>query len=156
VSVGDPAFVPLKTFLEKHAKTYHTQNIARTYGAFEQTKIIGYITLVCGEISVDGDNAIINEPDLEFHYKTFPAIKIARLLVDKDHRRTEVGATLVRLSLGIAKDKICPAVGCRFVTVDSKKQAVAFYTRVGFTLLDTPANKNRSEPVMFVDLHKAV
>jgi hypothetical protein len=38
--------------------------------------------------------------------------------------------------------------------VDSKKPAVPFYERCGFTLLDTAANRSRDEPVMFVDLNK--
>jgi hypothetical protein len=61
----------------------------------------------------------------------------------------------VHLSLGIAKDKISPAVGCRFVTVDAKRDSVGFYAKQGFTLLDTQGNRDRLEPVMFLDLHRA-
>jgi hypothetical protein len=50
---------------------------------------------------------------------------------------------------------LCPAVGCRFVIVDSKKSSVGFYEKQGFTLIDTKENRGRSEPVMFIDLHKA-
>ncbi len=38
--------------------------------------------------------------------------------------------------------------------VNSKKNSVKFYERCGFTMLDMPSNKARSEPVMYVDLSK--
>jgi len=38
--------------------------------------------------------------------------------------------------------------------VDAKAGSVDFYSRAGFTLLDTPANRSRSEKIMFVDIHK--
>jgi hypothetical protein len=65
-----------------------------------------------------------------------------------------LGKALVDLALGIAKREISPSVGCRFVMVDSKRNAAPFYEKCGFTILDTPANRDRVEPVMFVDLKK--
>jgi hypothetical protein len=38
--------------------------------------------------------------------------------------------------------------------VESKREAVKFYEKCGFTMLDTPAKREREEPVMFVDLSK--
>jgi GNAT superfamily N-acetyltransferase len=156
LSLGDQAFTPLKIFLQKHAKTYHEQNLARTYGAFliaEKPKVIGYLTLVCGEVVTgEDDNHLLQE--IDYSYKHYPAVKIARLAVDKGMRDRKLGRALVDLALGVAKDTICPAVGCRFVVVDAKKAAVPFYLRCGFTLLDTPENQERDAPVMFVDLHK--
>jgi hypothetical protein len=62
LSLGDEAFVPLKTFLQKHAKAYHERHLARTYGAFAEDKIIAYLTLVCGEIVLEGDATLLDEP----------------------------------------------------------------------------------------------
>lgn len=155
LSAGAPEFLPLKTFLQKHAKVYEAQNLARTYGAFDAVKIVAYVALVCGEIVLEGDATLLDEPDLIYNYKSYPAVKIARLLVDSRYRGSGIGVELVRLCLGIAKDTICPAVGCRFVIVDSKKDSVGFYSKQGFTMLDTPENRDRNEPIMFVDIHKA-
>ena len=156
LSLGDETFTPLKIFLQKHAKAFQANSLARTYGAFDASKarIIGYITLVCGQIVTgDGNHKLVDDP--AYRYDHYPAIKIARLAVDQNMRKNRLGRTLVDLALGIAKDTISPAVGCRFVVVDSKQNAVQFYQRCGFTLLDTDANRARSEPVMFIDLHKA-
>jgi GNAT superfamily N-acetyltransferase len=155
LSLGDPDFTPLKLFLQKHAKAYQHQSLARTYGTFLDDKIIGYITLVCGEVVIGADDpSLIDDPEVAYKFPHYPAVKIARLAVDKRHRKKGIGPTLVDLALGTARDVICPAVGCRFVMVDSKAKSVAFYLKHGFTMLDTVANKSRAEPVMFVDLHK--
>jgi GNAT superfamily N-acetyltransferase len=154
LSLGNFRHTPLKTFLQKHAKNYHNKNLAKTYVAFDKDKVVAYVTLVCGEIVLEGDQDLLDEPDLDYRYKSYPALKIARLAVDSRYRGHDVGTALVDLALGTAKSIISPAAGCRFVAVDSKQDAVGFYRKQGFTLLDTQENKSRREPVMFIDLHK--
>jgi hypothetical protein len=61
---------------------------------------------------------------------------------------------LVALAVAIVTDRIMPNVGCRFVIVDSHKDAVEFYKGRGFTLLDTEANKDAAHPLMFLDVGK--
>ncbi|WP_316228623.1 GNAT family N-acetyltransferase [Bradyrhizobium sp. SZCCHNR1045] len=158
LSLGDPVFLPLKIFLQKHAKVYHERNLARTYAAFDASqgnKVVAYTTLVSGEIVLEGDKSLLDEPDVHYNYKSYPALKIARLAVHEKYRGYGLGQLLVQLALGTAKEIICPAIGCRFVAVDSKRQAVDFYLKQGFALLDTRQNRDRSEPVLFIDLHKA-
>lgn len=149
-------FTALKTFLQRHARSFHEQSLARTYAAFDvggPRRIVGYLTLVCGEVLLDDRDGVIGG-DVDYRYDHFPTVKIARLAVDQRFRGTGLGAGLVRLALGIAKGVVCPAVGCRFVIVDAKPQSVAFYEKMGFTLINTPANRALHEPVMFLDLHK--
>lgn len=72
--------------------------------------------------------------------------------MDSGHRGNKIGEDLVNLALGIAKNEICPLVGCRFVVVDAKRASVAFYDKkLGFTA----ENNARDQPVMFIDLHKS-
>lgn len=94
---------------------------------------------------------------MDYNYDHYPAIKIARLAVDRRYARIGIGKTLVELGLAIVVEEICPRVGCRFVVVDAKRESVSFYERkCGFTALDTPANLSSERPVMFLDVHKAV
>jgi GNAT superfamily N-acetyltransferase len=114
LSLGDEAFTPLKTFLQKRALEFEKQSLARTYAAFqtEPRKLLGYITLVCGEVvTEDGDACLIEGVD--YHYKHYPAVKIARLAVDQSVQRSGLGKYLVDLALGIAKREVAPSVGCR-------------------------------------------
>ncbi len=157
LSLGHADFAPLKTFLQKHAHAYERESLARTYAAFnvQTSKVVGYVTLVCGEVvSDDCDERLVQQDGLKYLYNQYPAVKIARLAVDSRLQGSGLGRYLVKLALGRAKSVICPAVGCRFVMVDSKKKSVAFYSKCGFTLLDTAANRERDEPVMYVDLNK--
>lgn len=155
LSIGAPEFTPLKTFLQKHAKAYEAQSLARTYLASstgEKSRPLAYITLVCGEVEIN-DNHFLGG-DVDYRYRNYPAIKLARLAVDSKCRRSGLGRTLVEFALGVVKNNICPSVGCRFMFVDAKRASVEFYESCGFTLLDTEDNKARNEPVMFIDLHK--
>jgi len=157
LKLGSEAFTPLKTFLQRHALKYQAQSLARTYAAFQEDsrKVLGYITLVCGEVVIgDDDPRLIENDNVNFQFNQYPAVKIARLAVDKRISGAGLGRDLVSLALGQAKNVVCPAVGCRFVMVDAKRDSVKFYEKCGFTMLDTVENKSRSEPVMFVDLHK--
>jgi len=156
LSLGDGKFTPLKIFLQKHARTLEAQSLARTYGVFEAggAKVLGYITLVCGEIVADPDEVNLTK-DPAYRYRHYPAVKIARLAVDKNVRKNGLGKVLIELALGIAKDRISTAAGCRFLVVDSKQDAVEFYQKRGFTLLGTQTNLMRSDPILFIDLHKA-
>jgi len=156
LSLGDAEFTPLKTFLQRHALKYEAQSLARTYVAArsDSSKVAGYVTLVCGEVVTEDGGDLLKEPGLKYLYNHYPAVKIARLAVHKDLSGFGLGRALVNLALGQAKRIVCPAVGCRFVVVDSKRGAVKFYEKCGFTLLDTPANRDRDEPVLFIDLNK--
>lgn len=163
ISSGGGTAVPLKTFLTEHALYYEEFRLARTYGVYDVNKadepIVGYVTLVCSEIDL-GDHATLHpserpETTKNYPYTTYPALKIARLLIDSKYRRRDLGTSLIYYAFGVAVDQICPRVGCRFLVVDSKKDATAFYEKLGFVLLETTRNKKLESPIMFVDL-KAV
>lgn len=155
---GAEAFAPLKQFAKKQALKYERANLARTYVIRDegQKRVAAFITLVCSEVA--SKVALLNGDEPPFPYEHYPAVKIARLMVDERYRGENTrgfGRTLVDFTLGIARTEICPAIGCRFVVVDSKKDSVKFYEKCGFTVVDTDTNRQRPEPVMFMDLHKA-
>lgn len=152
LSLGDPNHQPLKTFLKRDAAKFHSSNLAITYGAFGSDRpgtVVGYISLVCGEIASCPE---LGASDPNFHYKHYPAVKIARLAVHKELQGKGLGRSLTQLGIGIARDEISPRVGCRFVTLDAKKGSVDFYKSQGFTFLDSEDNKNNDHPIMFLDL----
>lgn len=150
LSLGDKAFLPLVMFLKKDAKAHHQENVSKSYVFVDPTKkVVGYITLVCSQIQLDKPPA-----GLETYRYEFPAIKIAKLAVNTGHRKKELGRNLVALAIAIAKTKVLPHVGCRFLAVDSHPQAIPFYTNCGLRLLETDANKALPNPLMFLDLGK--
>ncbi|WP_294257253.1 GNAT family N-acetyltransferase [uncultured Sphingomonas sp.] len=157
LSLGHADFTPLKAFIQTKAMAFERQSLSRTYGIFgaETKNLRAYMTLVCGEVAIGEEDPVpIDNEGVDFNYKHFPAVKIARLAVDRRLQGLGVGQKLVNVALGVAKGTICPVVGCRFMMVDSKRQSVGFYEKCGFTVLDTVGNRGRDAPVMFIDLSK--
>lgn len=157
LKLGDPAFQPLKSFLHKHALSYHTGDLAKTYALFQgdgSQKIVAYITLVCGQVETKEQVGEQIGSEVSYTYDHCPAVKIARLAVDSRYSGKGLGRILVEFALGVTRDEIRPRIGCRFVIVDAKKTAVEFYEKLGFSLINTPDNKALSSPVMFIDLRK--
>jgi GNAT superfamily N-acetyltransferase len=159
LKTGDAAFQPLSTFARRNAHRYEIENLARTYVVEHEAdaRLVAYITLVCSEVATDEDVPLVEGDGLNFPFDTYPAVKIARLLVDARWRGQgrSIGRNMVEFTLGVAREVICPRIGCRFVVVDSKKESVGFYEKCGFTIVNSPANRARPAPVMYVDLHKA-
>lgn len=116
----------------------------------DRNKIVAYVSLICSQIEVDGGHPEV----MDYEYKDLPAVKVARLAVDHRFRGKDLGSKLVAVAVALAKTHVMPHVGCRFLTVDSKQESVEFYRKMGFTLLDTPTNRKRDFPVMFLDLWK--
>jgi GNAT superfamily N-acetyltransferase len=157
LSLGDESFWPLKSFLQKQALDFHQQNIAKTYVLVEESsssKVWGYMTLMCSEVTLSDSHLQATLPTTAHSYKTFAAVKIARLAVDKRLQGCGYGTQMVDASICLVKDKIMPVVGCRFLIVEAKLNAIHFYQKEGFTLLNTPQNQHSKHPLMFLDLHK--
>ena len=147
--MGDPQFQPLKTFLVRDSKKFLKHLLAQTYVVAEGKVVLAYATLICGEITAEIETA---DPDgAEFRYEHYPAVKIARLAVDRRYRKHGLGTKLVEFSVGRALE-ISGIAGCRYVVVDARRQSVNFYERQGFRLIDTNANRELNEPVMFLGL----
>lgn len=164
-STGAAAFAPLKSFLVKQAYDFQIGNIAKTYVAVKlqaskdgqqveevpNLGILGFMTLTCSEIDIRNGYTVEDCPYAN-NYESLPAVKIARLAVDKSYRGQRIGDAFIALAIAIATDVIAPIIGCRFIVTDAKSEAVTFYSKVGFTLLDTVGNRSAKTPVMFVDI----
>jgi GNAT superfamily N-acetyltransferase len=150
--VGNEAFLPLKTFLQKQAKQFQQASIAQTYVAITDDKtIIGFVTLTCSEIDLQ-NGFDLTDCSHANNYEFLPAVKIARLAVDTRYRSNGIGSTLVDYAIALIKDRIAENVGCRFVVTDAKSEAVSFYKKRGFVLLDSEGNQSTEHHLMFLDL----
>ena len=86
------------------------------------------------------------------NYEFLPAVKIARLAVDNRYRSSGIGSTLISYAIALIRDRIAENVGCRFVVTDAKSEAVSFYEKQGFVLLDSEGNQSTEHQLMFLDL----
>jgi len=152
--LGKKKFAPLEEFLKKDAKRYHKHNAAKTYVIVsngDPKAVVGYVSVLCGHIQLEKPPSGLSGYN-PHEFEDFPAVKIARLAVDKRHGGHDLGTQLVNLVVGIANENIMPHIGCRFVVLDSKKDSIKFYLKQGFTLLKTRRNMRSKYPVMFTDI----
>ncbi len=158
--MGSSTLLPLKSFLQNQALDFQSSLIAQTYVVIAENdrqndirKVVGYITLTCSEIDLQDYYDIADCPQAN-KYEVLPAVKIARLAVDKNYRSCGIGKMLMQFVVSLCLEVIVEQVGCRFLITDAKEEAISFYQRCGFTLLDTEENKASEHPIMFVDLKK--
>jgi predicted GNAT family N-acyltransferase len=146
----------LGAYLQRSCLSFHNQNIAKTYVTVDESqpeprRIWAYITILMSEIK--NENAQPEGFGQEYRY-AYPAVKIARLAVDLKAQGRHLGCDLVSYCIALVKREIMPRVGCRFLTLDANKPAIAFYQKQGFELVDTPTNQALDNPIMFLDLQK--
>ena len=70
----------------------------------------------------------------DYNYQKYPAIKIARMAVDEKLSGAGVGRYLLLAAVGKVHH-LSLEVGCRYITVDSKREAVGFYEKNGFKII---------------------
>jgi GNAT superfamily N-acetyltransferase len=96
--------------------------------------LAGYITLLADKLQVE--DPLLAEEGVK--YRTFPAVKIGLLAVD---RRTKgLGVRLMDWAIDYVITEVTPIIGVRFITVDAlydadvepAYDASGFYTKLGF------------------------
>lgn len=110
------------------------------------------MTLVASELEA-------TDPDIPLDVKwpegfRLPAVKLARMAIDTELQRNGWGRRLCEWAIALVKEHVSRHIGCRLLVTDAKKSAVGFYEKLGFTLLDTEANRSSPYPLMFINLTK--
>jgi len=141
----------LNDFLKNEAIESQENLLSKTFLCLFRDHIAGFLTLVTDTIEVklvDAGDGVSDYP-----HQKYPAIKIARLAVDKKFERKGVGRFLILAAVGkvhqISKD-----VGCRYITLDSKRESVGFYEKFGFKIIKRYANRNF--PPMYLNMYPIV
>lgn len=144
----------LKNFLIEDAISNQYNKISKTFLLFHKNNLVGYITLLCDSLRVEGEIKELCK-NINVPYKTLPAIKIGKLAVDDNYLKKGFGTKLLHLAYNYAKhvsDKYC---GCRFLVLDAKrnkdksKNSLHFYKKMNFNILK---NKEKGTIPMYLDL----
>jgi hypothetical protein len=121
-----------------------------------ENTLAGYITLLADKLVVD-ETILLDEG---VQYRSFPAIKIGLLAVDR--RAKGAGRRLVEWAVEYVAEEVSPTVGVRFMTVDAlydsdtspPYDASGFYEKFGFQFADPNESLPPSVPyrTMYLDL----
>jgi len=117
----------LNDFIKNDALKQIEEGWNRTYVAVEKgTKdVIGFFAICQDALAIEKETAKkLNKP-----YQQIPAIKIARVAVDKNYQTKGVGEHIVCYAMGLIVEKICPLIGGVYITLDSYKHRVDWYKR---------------------------
>ncbi len=141
----------LNDFLKNDALEDQENMTSRTYLCFWDKNIVGYLTLVADTLEVEA----VNKSDKidDYLYRKYPAIKIARLAVDRRSEKRGVGRYILLAAVGKAIS-VSNDIGCRYITVDSKPESTGFYEKHNFKMVEK--YRGSKFPKMYLNMYPIV
>jgi predicted N-acetyltransferase YhbS len=125
-SCGDPDF---DDFIRKYAGQYQFRHhIGVSIVAVDDERVVGYATVVPASVPIE-DLTEAERRRLPRH--PVPALRLARLAVDKRYQHKGLGLRLVREVFRVAL-RMRDDLGCAAVIVDALESRIGFYERLGF------------------------
>ncbi len=134
----------LNEFIKEDAKRYHETHFARTYVYRINAKPIAFSSLCIDSVKSRSYEIIESQKR-----KIIPALKLARLAVDKEYKGQKIGQALLYHSIYHAFEINRDHAACRLLIVDSKPGIEGYYTQYGFTEL--PSGK-KDYKTLYLDL----
>lgn len=145
----------LNDFILKNADNYRKTLLAVSYVLEEQGIPIAYFSLSNDNLSFENfkEKSTFNRLNRKINnakrMRQYPAMKIGRLAIDNDQKNKGIGSELLHLIKTFLITN--PQSGCRFVTVDAYNDAIPFYQKNGFKMMNEFQDKQHTQP-MFFDL----
>lgn len=122
----------LNIFIRNFAWPNDRNGIGKTYVLMNKNTICGFFTLSSAQIK---RSTLIDEPSANLPRYPIPAIRLARLAVDKKYQKQGLGSLLLKEAL-IKIVNASNVVGIYLVVVEPKLNAIGFYKKYGFKCLD--------------------
>lgn len=162
VSTFDCGDEDLNDFIINDAPLYSKSLLSTTYILVDKNteKVAAYFSVANDRISIQDfpsntdfnrfrKHRFVNEKRL----KSYPAIKICRLGIDKSMQGHQIGTFLIDFVATLFTDD--SKSGCRFMTVDAYSQAIPFYLKNDFAFLSSEDEGQRTR-LMYFDLNDIV
>ncbi|MDX2190522.1 MAG: GNAT family N-acetyltransferase [Bacteroidota bacterium] len=145
----------LNDFLKNDAIQYQQQLLAVTYLLESQNETIAFFSVFNDKISIEDVDtkskwkSILRLTPHQKRLKSFPAMKIGRLAVNKDYKNRNYGTSIIDYvkELFITNNR----TGCKFITVDAYRKSLVFYEKNGFKYL-TNTDSESDTRLMYYDL----
>jgi len=146
-------------YLISNALRSREDNIALTwvFRKRETGDIAAYMSLVADAIKLSVAEKEFH--NLNYPFKTIPAMKIAKLAVSQTFQQTYrgIGSFMIQAARSFARKCSNEYFSVRFLTVDADiehdKNVLSFYKKNGFILNNELQNKNRKTISMRLDLY---
>jgi len=129
LSPFDSGDAELNDFLKHDALREQNEFLSKTHLCFYRDRVAGFISMAADSVQVNKDKLDPCQVVNDCGYPAYPRILIARLAVDRRLHGYGVGSHLLSLAIGYAMNS---PLGCRYLAVDSKEDALGFYEAFGF------------------------
>jgi len=128
----------LNDFIKHDAINYQLKYLAHTTCVFFDNKLVGFYSLSADALNLESSEKKRVGKSVGKRLRTYPAIKLARMAVDKAYKRSGLGSSIVEIIKGFAVDLNQKGIAIRFITVDAYPQVIGFYKHCGFILNHKP------------------
>ncbi|HEM1440018.1 GNAT family N-acetyltransferase [Listeria monocytogenes] len=133
-------------YLQEDALSDYVCNLTRTFILFLDDKVAGYFTLTSDRALITRKSTVSRKlpshPHFTFHRDSIPALQIHHFAIAKTLQKQGTGVVLMNYLITFIKLKILPNVGATLLTVYSLKEAVGFYSKIGFEKTGCNSNVN--------------
>ncbi|MDP3105281.1 MAG: GNAT family N-acetyltransferase [Candidatus Methanoperedens sp.] len=141
----------LNDFLKTDALVDQEDMVTKTYLCYWKEKIVGFFSILADTIEVKAIDDVDGVKG--YSYPKYPGIKIARLAVDSEFERRDVGTFLIKAAIGAAMS-VSDIIGCRYLMVDSKIDSIDFYKKLHFKIVEK--YKKTETQKMYIDMYPIV
>ncbi|HVU98883.1 MAG TPA: GNAT family N-acetyltransferase [Puia sp.] len=145
----------LNEFIVVDAQNYLQELLAVTYLFENDNDVVAFFSVLNDKILYEqvGRNNLWNKIRKNIphkkHFKSYPAVKLGRLAVNKPYQKQHLGTSILDYIKVFFIDR--NKTGCRFITVDAYRESLAFYEKNGFKYM-TEDDKNSDTRLMYYDL----
>ena len=140
----------LNEFLSKYALKNDQLGIGKTFVALDhQDKIVGYFTLATAQVAYQ---EIPDDYRGKLPKYPIPALRIARLAVDKEQKKKGIGKWLLAQAF-VKIIQVADVTGIYFIIVDAKESSKSFYEHYGFIRFN---DKNLTYFILVDTVRKAI
>jgi len=128
----------LVDYLTQYAYKHSNEGLYKTYTFLTSKEAIAaYISFSITNIEGSDAKSYLDVP-IGLNYP-IPALKITRLLTSDEYTNLGIATRLLFLA-DILAFLLSNQIGCKAIVVDAKKDAVSFYERNGFDILNSEAD----------------
>ncbi|MCH8536010.1 MAG: GNAT family N-acetyltransferase [Flavobacteriaceae bacterium] len=154
----------LNDFLFNKSKPYSSELLSTTFIIEDEYQTVAYFSIFNDSLKVEEEEFasknslkrflknLVSHPKRHLEY--FPAIKIGRLAVNKNIKKSGLGKTIINyiIDYALEQNEKC---ACKLLTVDAYKNSLAFYEKMGFEYL-SPNDKVDSTRQMYLNLNNFI
>ena len=150
----------LNEFLFEKAKEFKKAFLATTFLIESESKTVAYYSIFHDSLNIEEQYFASKNmfkkflknlvPHPKRHLKSFPALKIGRLGIDKEYKGIGLGKKIVSYII-IETLNLNDKQACKLITVDAYSESIGFYCNMGFEFL-TSQDEGEDTRQMFFDL----